>query len=150
MSDFDLTKARELIKSCETLKLTAYKADKSEYFWTIGWGHYGGDVFEGQVITKAQADKMLETDIALKAAVLDKLLADCPGITENQYNALLSFVYNVGTAAFADSTMYKLLKQGDFAGAAAQFERWNKCGGRVLKGLVTRRAKERALFESTE
>lgn len=74
------------------------------------------------------------------------LSAIFPALTQNEFDALASFVFNVGLGAFEKSKLRRLLKAGDKAGAANEFPRWNKAAGKVLPGLVTRRAAERALF----
>ncbi|KQD16250.1 lysozyme [Acinetobacter baumannii] len=67
-------------------------------------------------------------------------------LTQNQFDALVSLAYNIGSGAFKGSTLLKLLNKGDYKGAADQFLVWNKAGGKVMKGLVRRREAERALF----
>lgn len=67
-------------------------------------------------------------------------------LSQNQFDALVSLVYNIGETAFSNSTLLKKLNAKDYQGAADQFPRWNKGGGQVLKGLVRRRADERDLF----
>ena len=87
---------------------------------------------------------MLMNDIARFEPELDSL-AKVP-LSQNQWDALMSFVYNLGSANLGPSTLLKLLNAGDYAGAAEQFLRWNKAGGQVLAGLTKRRAAERAMF----
>lgn len=95
-------------------------------------------------LTIEQAEKMLDEDIAHFEAVVKKLVK--VKLNENQRGALVSFVFNIGAQAFRDSTLLSLLNAGDYKNAAIQFARWNKCNGKVLKGLTIRREKERALF----
>lgn len=112
--------------------------------WTIGYGHTRGVGPNSKKITKAQALDFLQEDAAVAArAVRD--LVDVP-LTQNQFDALVSFAFNLGTGALAESTLLKKLNKGDYKGAAEQFSRWTHAGGRVLAGLVTRRRVERHLF----
>jgi len=132
-----------LIKSFEGCKLTAYLCPAN--VWTIGWGRTTG-VKRGQTITQAQADRWLEEEYdAFERQVRASVRVP---LTENQLGALVSFAYNVGIGALRSSTLLRLLNAGDYAGAAGQFARWNKAGGRVLRGLTIRRTAEAALFTS--
>lgn len=131
-----------LIKQFEGCKLRAYKCPAGR--WTCGWGTTGPDVVEGTVWTQAQADARLAQDVekflsGVRAAVKVKA-------SDNEIGALASFAYNVGLGAFRSSTLLRLLNAGDRQGAADQFPRWNKVGGKVLPGLVRRREAERAVF----
>lgn len=130
-----------LVKSFEGCKLSAYLCPAGVP--TIGYGRTTG-VKLGQRITQAQADAWLlqeydEFERKVRALVRVPL-------TANQLGALVSFAYNVGTGALASSTLLRLLNGGDYAGAAAQFARWTKAGGRTLAGLVRRRKAEADLF----
>lgn len=138
------TNGLNLIKSFEGVRLTAYKAVSTEEHWTIGYGHYGEDVREGQTITKAQADKFLKADVARFENAVNKNVK--VALNQNQFDALVSFTYNCGEGALKRSTLLQLLNQGKYGEAAEQFDLWNKSGGKVLNGLVKRRAKEKALF----
>lgn len=140
-----------LLQASEGLRLTSYQ--DSVGVWTIGWGHTGREVKAGQTITKEQAVSLLETDLGkfergVEAAVKVPL-------TQNQFDALVCFTYNVGfgevkrnISGLLTSTLLRLLNSGDYAGAAGQFPRWNKAGGVVLPGLTKRRNAERQLFLS--
>jgi lysozyme len=131
----------ELIKSFEGLYLDAY-LDPVD-IWTIGYGHTEG-VYEGMTITEAQAEDLLREDLAeFEAAVSEAVQVD---LNENQFSALVSFTFNLGPENIFDSTLLKLLNQGDFQGAADQFLIWNKAGSQELEGLTRRRKAERALF----
>lgn len=102
----------------------------------------------GQTITQQQADDYLRRDVRqFERAVARQVRVP---LTQGQFDALVSFAFNLGEGALAQSTLLRLLNAGDYAGAAAQFDRWNKAGGRVLPGLVRRRAAERALFEARQ
>ena len=97
-------------------------------------------------ITEAQAQELLQATLAKYEACVNGAVKMT--INQNQFDALVSFTYNVGCSAFRNSTMLRLLNQGYAPQAAAQFNRWTLGGGKVLAGLVSRRAAERALFES--
>ena len=113
--------------------------------WTIGWGTTRG-VHSGMVITRAEADTMFQEDLHAVGQQVAFLVKDTP-LTQGQFDALVSFTYNVGRGAFAASTLLRLLLEGDYAGAAGQFERWVKGGnGQSLPGLVRRREAERKMF----
>lgn len=134
----------DFIHKFEGVRLKAYKPVAAEKFWTIGWGHYGPDVKEGQVITRQQADDMFKKDIVrYENAVRQHVKVP---ITQNQYDMLTSFAYNCGTEALRTSLLLTKLNRGDVQGAADEFPRWNKGSGQVLAGLVRRRAEERAIF----
>lgn len=131
-----------LIRQAEGLRLRAYKCPAG--VWTIGFGTTAG-VKEGQVITKERAEDLLRDDVKrFEDQVLR--LVKVP-LTQGQLDALVSFTYNLGAANLSNSTLLRLLNAGDYKGAAAQFDRWTKAGGKELPGLVKRRAAERALFE---
>jgi lysozyme len=132
----------ELIKSFEGLYLKAYLCPAK--VWTIGYGHTG-NVKPGDVINRQQADELLRQDVEEFVAIVNTAVK--VPLTQNQFDSLVSFVYNVGADAFRKSTLLRKLNAGDYAGAAQEFERWNKAHGVVLPGLVKRRKKERELFE---
>ena len=134
----------KLIKNFESCKLTAYKADKSEKYYTIGWGHYGGDVKKGMKITKATADKLFRNDIKYFESCVNSSVK--VKITQSMFNALVSFTYNVGYGNFKKSTLLKYVNKKQFRKASKEFKKWNKCGGKVLKGLVKRRELEKIEF----
>lgn len=132
----------DLIKKYEGCRLTAYKCPAG--VWTIGYGHTNG-VKKGQKISRKQAENFLREDIGkfengVKKAVSVRL-------TQNQFDALVSFTYNVGLGAFKTSTLRRKLNAGDYAGASKEFLKWNKAGGVVLDGLKRRRNAEKALFD---
>jgi lysozyme len=117
--------------------------------WTIGWGATGRDHVHGgrigpqTVWTQAQCDARLADDLSRYAADVARALDQAP-VTQAQFDAMVSFHYNTG--AIARATLTQKHKAGDFDGAAREFARWNKAGGRVLKGLVRRRAAEAELY----
>lgn len=113
--------------------------------WTIGYGDTGPDVVEGVVITEQQADGRFARRMALEFEPAVRRAVHVP-LTQRQFDALVSIFYNAGVAALTASTLVRVLSLGDFAGAAAQFPRWNKSGGVVMKGLQRRREAERLVF----
>ena len=138
-----ISKALELIKAFEGCKLKAYLCPAGVP--TIGWGATGPDVRLGMVWTQDQADNRLLTDAARFARGVAQLVK--VPVNDNQGGALISFAYNVGLGNLAMSTLLRLLNGGNYAGASAQFMRWDKAGGKRLTGLTRRRAAERALFD---
>ena len=134
-----------LIKKFESCKLRAYKVDKAEKYYTIGYGHYGANVKKDMKISKETADKLFRNDI--------KYFEDCVNnsvkvkINQSMFNALVSFCYNVGVGAFRKSSLLKYVNKSQFKKASNEFKKWNKCGGKVLKGLVNRRKLEQVEFE---
>jgi lysozyme len=113
--------------------------------WTIGWGTTGADVKPGVIWTQQQCDDRLAKDVASFAAKVSAVIGGSP-TSQNQFDAMVSFAYNVGVTNLANSTLLRLHKAGDFAGAQQQFGRWNKAAGKVLPGLTKRRAAEAALY----
>lgn len=133
-----------LVKSSEGLKLVAYKCPAG--IWTNGYGHTGPDVTPGMVITQVQADALLARDLERFEAGVARLVK--VPLNQNQFDALVCFSFNLGLGALQGSTLLRLLNAGDYAGAAAQFPRWNKAGGKELPGLTRRRAAEQSLFQA--
>jgi lysozyme len=113
--------------------------------WTIGWGATGPGIGPGSVWTQQQCDARLESDVARHARDVAIALGDAP-TTQAQFDAMVSFHYNTG--AIARSTLLRRHLAGDYRAAAEEFARWNRAGGRVLKGLVRRRAAEARLYRS--
>ena len=135
-----------LIKEFEGFMASAYLCPAK--VWTIGIGTTvypnGLKVKKGDKCTQEQALEYLQHDLkSFEKTVND--LVKVP-LSQNQFDALVSLSYNIGSGAFKNSTLLKKLNANDYAGAADQFPRWNKGGGKVLKGLVRRRNAERALF----
>jgi lysozyme len=114
--------------------------------WTIGWGATGPGIAAGTVWTQAQCDARLAVDLARFAAEVTQAIGDAP-TSQAQFDALVSFHYNTG--AIGRATLTRRHRAGDHPGAAREFARWNRAGGRVLTGLVRRRAAEAALYRST-
>lgn len=138
-----------LIREFEGCRLKAYK--DSVGIWTVGYGHTGPDVREGLEITQARADELLREDIK----DVERCLANSVSVavTQNEFDALASWIFNCGCMRFRSSTLLRLINAGDpDCLAGAEFEKWTKAkvGGQFvdLPGLVRRRKAERALFES--
>lgn len=134
-----------LIKQFEGCRLKAYKPVKTEKYWTIGWGHYGPDVKEGQTITQAQADALLAADCQRFADAVDNP-AYCPltaQLNANQRDALISFTFNCGAGCLKTLCRGRSLPQICEAMAL-----YNKSGGKPLAGLTRRRAAEQGLFNT--
>ena len=135
-----------LITSFEDLRLDAY--DDGVGVWTIGYGTTvypnGVKVKRGDTCTKAQAVSFFQHDLRRFEAAVNQTVKVV--VNQNQFDALVSLTYNIGETAFKKSTLLAKLNKGDFTGAVEQFKVWNIGGGKVLKGLVRRRAAERELF----
>ena len=135
----------------EGCRLTAYPdpGSRDGHPWTIGYGATGPGITQGTVWTQEQADTRFAQDIAKREPILAQLLGGAP-TTQGQWDALLSFGFNVGMGdgGLKTSTLLRMHKDGDYAGAAAQFARWNKNDGNVLAGLTRRRAAEAALYST--
>jgi lysozyme len=115
--------------------------------WTIGWGSTGPDIRKGVVWTQKQCDDRFIEHLGQFAQKVNNLLGNS-ATTQHQFDAMVSFAYNVGPANLSSSTLLRKHKAGDFAGAAAEFARWNKAAGKVLPGLTRRRTAEAALYAS--
>lgn len=132
-----------LIKGFEKCRLTAYR--DAVGVLTIGWGHTG-KVWLGMVVTQEQADALLAADIQRFESGVAELLK--VPVTQGQFDALVSFAFNCGLRNLGSSTLLRKLNAGDVQGASAEFPRWNKAGGSVLRGLTLRREAEQKLFMS--
>lgn len=135
------SKGIELIKKYEGCRLKAYKAVPTEVYFTIGWGHYGADVKEGQVISQEQADKMFLEDVKVYSNAVNQY-QDKYNFTQNQFDALTSFAYNCGIGALGNVMSVCNTKTQ----IAEECKLYNKGGGAVLEGLVKRREEEYKLF----
>lgn len=134
---------KKLIKGFEGCRLKAYKCAAG--VWTIGYGHTN-KVRPDDVITQQEADQLFDNDIIIYCSNVEKLVK--VPLEQNQFDALVSFTYNIGINAFKSSTLLKLLNSGKYNEASQEFLRWNKAGGRVLEGLTRRRKEEKRLFDS--
>ena len=135
----------ELIKSFETLRLDAYMPTPDDAP-TIGYGHTRA-VAMGDTCTEEQADAWLLEDVAWAEDCVTRAVTAF--LHENEHAACVSLCFNIGCKAFTDSTLVRLLNEGSFDEAEAQFARWNKQAGRELAGLTRRREAERELFATT-
>ncbi len=138
----------DLICGFEGKRLTAY--DDGVGVWTIGFGTTvypnGMKVKKGDTCTEAQAKAYMAHDLKkFETAVNNAVTVP---LSQNQFDALVSLAYNIGTNAFSKSTLMKKLNANDIRGAADQFDVWVNAGGKRMQGLVNRRAKEKALFLS--
>ena len=131
----------KLIEQFEGLRLTAYKATRRDKYYTIGYGHYGADVKQGMTITEAQAEAYLRQDVAEAEAAVNKYSGY--GWNQNQFDALVSFAYNVGN-------IDGLTNSGKRSEAeiSAKLPEYVYSGGVKLEGLVRRRAAEKSLFDT--
>ena len=139
--------AEKLIKRFEGCKLKAYLCPAG--IPTIGWGATGPDIHIGLVWTQEQADERFREHLSEFGDGVAALVKAAP-TSAHQMAALVSFAFNLGTGALAHSTLLRKHIAGDYAGAAGEFGRWNKAGGRVLAGLTTRRAAESALYSGDD
>ena len=134
-----------LIKKFEGCELEAYKCAAG--VWTIGYGSTKG-VKEGDTMTQEDADNLLLHEMEeYEGYVNDLVKVD---LKQNQFDALVSWVFNLGPANLKASTLLKVLNAKDYEGVPAQIKRWNKAGGKVLQGLIRRREAESLLFEGKE
>lgn len=136
---------KQLIRDFEGLETVSYKPLPTEKHFTIGYGHYGPDVKEGQHITKDAAELLLTADLAKVAKQVEEAL-DGVQVNQCQFDALCSFTFNLGIGNLSKSTLLKKIKEGDFQAAADEFLKWDRAGGQKLKGLTLRRQAERRLF----
>lgn len=130
-----------LIKSFEGCKLTAYKCVPTEKYYTIGYGHYGSDVKAGMTITLKRAEELLLQDCQKFVNHVNTYM-DKYNFNQNQFDALVSFAYNIGNIKQLTANGTRTIAQ-----ISAKITAYNKSGGKVLNGLVKRRAKEKELFD---
>ncbi|MEZ5893395.1 MAG: lysozyme [Parvularculaceae bacterium] len=129
----------DIIKESEGLRLEAYSAGGR---WYIGYGHAGASA--GQTITEQQADQLLREDVHGTEDAVRKIVTVT--LNENQFSALVSLAYNLGSGGFSKTTVVDALNKGDYSKAADNFRNHNKAGGQVIEHLSQRREKERTLF----
>jgi lysozyme len=142
-------KGIDLIKQYEGLSLKPYRVHSGEKFLTIGYGHYGEDVTKDMRLTKVQAEDLLKKDLVKYETYVNNFVK--VAINQNQFDALVSFVYNLGGGALQKSTLLKCINDKDFVGASKEFLKWTKVTladgtKQDMQGLVKRRASECALF----
>jgi lysozyme len=130
-----------LVKRFEGLQLRAYKCPAD--VWTIGYGHTAGAV-QGLVIDDAEAHRLLRIDMAHAEAAIDDMIR--VALTDDQFAALVSWTFNVGAGAARRSTLRRKLNAGDYDAVPGELAKWRKGGGKVLNGLVRRRAAEAELW----
>ena len=131
----------DLVKEFEGFRANAYRCPAGVP--TIGYGHTK-TARMGMTITRERAEQLLRSDLFDAESAVSRLVK--VPLSSNEFSALVSFVFNLGEGNFAKSTLLRKLNAGDKRGAADELPRWNKAGGKVLQGLVRRRAAERALF----
>ncbi len=131
-----------LTESFESCRLTSYLDSKGVP--TIGWGHTAGVFFPSMTCSQAQADAWLLEDEQFAVDTVNSAV-NIP-LTQDEFDALVDFSFNCGCAAFRHSAMLDLLNQGNYTGAAEQFDRWDKAGGKIVAGLLRRREAEKSEF----
>lgn len=139
-------KIKEFIKRHESLKLKSYLCPAGVL--TIGYGHTGSDVYYGQTITQAEADKLFDKDLA---RFEERVTAYTQGVTlrQGQFDALCSLCYNIGAQAFSRSTLLRKVKANpNDSTIAAEFGRWVYAKGVRLPGLIVRRVEEAHIYEN--
>ena len=141
-----MTRAAEIIKQFEGLRLKAYR--DSAGTWTIGYGHTGPNVQGGEEITAERAEQLLVRDISWATDTVRRALR--VSVTEEQRAALISLTFNIGSGGFLSSTVLRRLNAGNYEGAADAILLWNKITRNGVKerdqGLANRRERERMLF----
>jgi len=146
--------AIDILKSLEQCRLVAYQDGGG--VWTIGWGHTGSDVTPELRILKIQANFLLQKDLDCVEEGVNRLLTR--EVTQNQFDAICLFAYNVGldedddtkAEGLGDSTLLRLVNAGDVEAAAKEFSRWNHDNGKVVRGLTLRRLVEKLLYETLD
>ena len=133
---------KNLIKKFEGCELEAYKCAAG--VWTIGYGHIKTAV-EGMKIDQATANELFDEEMGEYETYVNTAVT--VPLSQNQFDALVSLVFNLGNGNLNASTMLKVINSGDHAGVPAQIKRWNKAGGKVLDGLVRRREAEALLYQ---
>jgi lysozyme len=131
----------QLTEQFEGCRFEAYQDVRG--VWTIGYGHTAG-VAPGDACTQDQAEAWLQQDIQWAANAVKHYVT--VALTQNEFDALTDFVFNLGIGNFSGSTLLRKLNAGDYAGAAAQFDLWDMAGGQVVAGLLRRRQAETAEF----
>ena len=138
----------DLIKHFEGLKLTAYKPVPTEKYYTIGIGHYGADVKKDMAISEKQAEELFRKDIATIETTLNKMGIN---FTQNEFDALVSFIFNLGQGNFNNSTLKKYILQGKSdIEICDQIIRWVNSNGKPLLGLKRRRVAEANMWLGQE
>lgn len=139
-----------LIKSFESLRLTAYKGD-GETYWTIGWGHYGPDVYEGMTITEEEAEEILRNDmIRFVNSTNEIAVSKFPEMNQNQFDALVSYCYNRGEGKTDGSNGLRqiIYNSNTLSEVSNNFLVYWGTNQSAYEGLMNRRKKEKALFDT--
>ena len=148
LSDEGLT----FIKNLESWRAKPYQDEGGK--WTVGYGHLIPAKllanYQKRPLTRVEGLKLLASDVGAFETLVAKLLLGDTNVTQAQYDAIVSFVFNVGGYAFSQSTMRRLLQSGHFSDAAKEFDRWVYVKKVKSTGLVKRRRAERRLFETGE
>ena len=134
-----------LIKKFEGCELEAYQCAAG--IWTIAYGRIK-EVKEGNTCTQEQAEAWLDEELHEYESYINDMVE--VSLLQNQFDALVSWVFNLGPSNLKASTMLKVLNNKEFEEVPSQIKRWNKAGGVILGGLVKRREAEANLFESKE
>ena len=137
---------KDLIISFEGIRLQAYKCPAG--VWTIGVGSTQPPVSPGEEITKKEAMDRFDRDLVKFEKAVDRLVT--VPLTQNQFDALVSFTFNVGEGALAKSTLLKKLNAGNYDAVPAELMKWTRGGGKELPGLVRRRRAECAMWRGVE
>lgn len=132
----------KLTERFESCRLQAYYDLKGVL--TIGWGHTGS-VYPGQTITQETADELLRADISSAQNAVNKFIT--VSLTQNEFDAIVDLVFNIGITVFISSHLTFYLNHGQMESAAQEFEKWDHASGIVVAGLLRRRIAERNLFE---
>lgn len=132
-----------MIKRFEGLRLTAYTCSSS--IFTIGYGHTGKDVTEGMSISIEKAEQLFNHDLAIAETAINTLVK--VSLTQCQFDALVSWTYNLGSGNLMDSTLLKVLNAGEFNKVPEQMKKWVYVKKQIILGLVRRRDEEAILFK---
>lgn len=135
------------LRQWEGFRPTPYQCAAGQ--WTVGYGHVLRDGENYDTVSLSEAEALLRKDVAEVEAALSEALKGIE-LSQWQWDALVSFTFNIGIGNFKKSTLLKKLKQGDFKAAADEFLRWTKAKGKTVRGLVRRRKAERKLFLSNK
>ena len=133
----------QLTEQFEGVRLTAYQDQVG--VWTIGYGHTAG-VQPGDTCTQEQAEAWLQSDVSWAVQTVNLYVTIA--LTQGEFDALVDFVFNLGSGSFEHSTLLTLVNQRNFGAAADQFERWDHAGGKVVAGLLRRRQAEEEEFKN--
>jgi len=130
-----------IVKEYEGLRLKPYICPAGK--WTVGYGHTG-NVNVGVIISEEKANQLLANDLSSSASTVESLVK--VALNHNQFSALVSFAFNVGSGSFSRSTLLRKLNAGNYGAVPEELKRWVKAGGKPLSGLVSRRLKESELW----